>query len=108
MLLLPRTRYQHLARSVLNASHGLRISGDGQRGHLPPRNMALVGLGAVDARPPEQVMFGASIGIPLPETLEEMHSDMLRGGVLAHRDLCLGCDLKRNIHPGGADVMTPA
>ena len=50
--------------------------------------MALVGLGAVDAGSLEHVAFGASIGIPLPETLEDVHGDMLPGGVLAHSNLC--------------------
>ena len=84
--------YRHQRRALIcssPASHGSRIGGDGQRGHLPPRNMALVGLSAVDARPFEHMVFGASIGIPLPETLEEVHSDVLLRGVLTHSDLCL-------------------
>ena len=42
---------------------------------------------AVHSVPLEHAAFGASIAIPLPETLEEVHSGMLRRGVLAHSDL---------------------
>jgi hypothetical protein len=65
---------------VLRASHG-SPTGDGQSGHLPPRDMALVGLGAVDTRPLQHAAFGASIAIPLPETLEDVHRCMLLRGV---------------------------
>ena len=51
--------------------------------------MALVGLGAVNARPLKHAAFDASIAIPLPKTLEEVHGGMLRRGVLAHNDLCV-------------------
>ena len=51
--------------------------------------MALVGLGAVDAGSLEHATFSASIVIPLPETLENVHGDMLPEGVLAHSDLYL-------------------
>ena len=51
--------------------------------------MALVCLGAVHPVPLEHAAFGASIALPLPETLEEVHSGMLRRGVLAHSDLCV-------------------
>ena len=51
--------------------------------------MGLVCLGAVYSVPLEHAAFGASIALPLPETLEEVHSGMLRRGVLAHSDLCV-------------------
>ena len=50
--------------------------------------MGLVCLGAVNPVPLEHAAFGASIAIPLPETLEEVHGGMLPRGVLAHSDLC--------------------
>ena len=49
--------------------------------------MGLVCLGAVHPGPLEHAAFDASIAIPVPETLEEVHSSMLRRGVLAHSDL---------------------
>ena len=84
-----RQPHQQVTGYVLNASPGSRTGGDGQSGHLLPRNMGLVCLGAVHPVPLEHAAFGASIAIPLPETLEEVHSGMLRRGVLAHSDLCV-------------------
>ena len=71
---------------ALSASHG-SPTGDGQHGHLSPRDMALVGLGAVDTGPLEHAAFGASIGIPLPETLEDIHCCRLPRGVRTPSDL---------------------
>ena len=51
--------------------------------------MGLVCLGAVHTGSLEQAAFDASIGIPLPETLEEVHDDVLPRGVLMHSALCL-------------------
>jgi hypothetical protein len=51
--------------------------------------MALVGLGPVDTGSLEHVVFGASIVIPLPETLEEVHSGILPRGVRVHSGLYL-------------------
>src|SRR5215831_15353282 len=73
---------------LLPASHGLRIGGDGQSGHCPPRDMGLVGLGAVHTGSLEQAAFDAPIAIPLPETLEDVHEDVLPRGVFMHSDLC--------------------
>ena len=97
-----------MLHSLDNAS---RIGGDGQSGHLPPRDMALVCLGAVDTGALEHAAFGAAVAIPLSETLEDVHGGVLPRGVLAHSDLCdlrLVGDLRRNIHLCGAGVMSPA
>ena len=51
--------------------------------------MGLVCLGAVDTVPLEHATFGASITIPLPEALQEVHRGLLPRGVLTHRDLGL-------------------
>ncbi len=79
---------------ALRVAHDSPI-GDGQSGYLPPRDMTLVCLGAVDTVPLEHVVFGASIAIPLPETLQKVHRCMLPRGVLTHNALSVA----EIIHP---------
>ena len=84
-----RQPHQQVTGYVLNASPGSRTGGDGQSGHLLPRHMGLVCLGAIHPVPLEHAAFGASIAMPLPETLEEVHDDVLPRGVLMPSALCL-------------------